>query len=72
MNSGVCDGGAEEGSGEVKAGDQPVVVYCQHGPRAVIAKFALRLAGHTDVRYLEGHMSGWEKTGLPLETAPPD
>ena len=53
-------------------GDRPVVVYCQHGPRAVIAKFALRLAGHTDVRYLDGHMSGWEKAGLPLETVSPD
>jgi rhodanese-related sulfurtransferase len=53
-------------------GDRPVVVYCQHGPRAVIAKFALRLAGHADVRYLDGHMSGWEHAGLPLETAPPD
>jgi rhodanese-related sulfurtransferase len=54
------------------ARDQPVVVYCQHGPRAVIAKFALRHAGFTDVRYLDGHMSGWEKAGLPLETASPD
>jgi rhodanese-related sulfurtransferase len=53
-------------------GDRPVVVYCQHGPRAVIARFALRQAGHTDVRYLDGHMSGWEHAGLPLETASPD
>jgi rhodanese-related sulfurtransferase len=52
--------------------DQPVVVYCQHGPRAVIARLALRQAGHADVRYLDGHMSGWEKAGLPLETASPD
>jgi rhodanese-related sulfurtransferase len=53
-------------------GDRPVVVYCQHGPRAVIAKFALRQAGHADVRYLDGHMSGWENAGLPLETGSPD
>jgi rhodanese-related sulfurtransferase len=53
-------------------GDRPVVVYCQHGPRAVIARFALRQAGHVDVRYLDGHMSGWEKAGLPQETASPD
>jgi rhodanese-related sulfurtransferase len=53
-------------------GDRPVVVYCQHGPRAVIAKFALRWAGYADVRYLDGHMSGWEDAGLPLETASPD
>ncbi|MGB7931285.1 MAG: rhodanese-like domain-containing protein [Gammaproteobacteria bacterium] len=54
------------------AGNQPVIVYCQHGPRAVIAKFALWQAGHTNVRYLIGHMSEWEKAGLPLETASPD
>jgi len=53
-------------------GDRPVIVYCQHGPRAVIAKFALRQAGHADVRYLDGHMSGWENAGLPLETGSPD
>jgi rhodanese-related sulfurtransferase len=54
------------------AGDRPVVVYCQHGPRAVIAGFALQRAGYADLRYLDGHMSGWEKAGLPLETAPAD
>jgi rhodanese-related sulfurtransferase len=54
------------------AGNQPVIVYCQHGPRAVIAKFALRQAGHTNVRHLIGHMNEWEKAGLPLETASPD
>ena len=53
-------------------GDQPVIVYCQHGPRAGIARFALQRAGYTDVRYLDGHMSAWEKAGLPLETAAPD
>jgi rhodanese-related sulfurtransferase len=52
--------------------DQPVIVYCQHGPRAGIARFALQRTGYTDVRYLDGHMSGWEQAGLPLETAPPD
>jgi len=33
---------------------------------------ALRQAGHADVRYLDGHMSGWENAGLPLETGSPD
>jgi rhodanese-related sulfurtransferase len=54
------------------SGDRPVVVYCQHGPRAVIARVALRWAGYADVRYLDGHMSGWENAGLPLETGSPD
>lgn len=56
----------------IAPGERPVVVYCQHGPRAGIAKFALRQAGYADVRYLDGHMNGWEKAGLPLETASPD
>ena len=46
--------------------DAPVVVYCAHGPRAGVAKLALRLAGFTDVRYLDGHMSGWKERGLPI------
>jgi rhodanese-related sulfurtransferase len=56
----------------IAPGERPVVVYCQHGPRAGIAKFALRQAGYADVRYLDGHMNGWEKAGLPLEMASPD
>jgi rhodanese-related sulfurtransferase len=51
--------------------EAPVVVYCQHGPRAGVAKLALRLAGFTDVRYLDGHMSGWEERGLPTEPQAP-
>jgi rhodanese-related sulfurtransferase len=48
--------------------DRPLVVYCQHGPRAVIAAIALRRAGYAEVRYLDGHMSGWERAGLPLDS----
>jgi len=47
--------------------ERPVVVYCEHGPRAGVARLALRLAGFTDVRYLDGHMSGWKRRGLPQE-----
>ena len=47
--------------------DEPVVVYCAHGPRAGFGKFALIRAGFTQVLYLDGHMSGWNKTGLPAE-----
>ena len=49
------------------AKDEPVVVYCAHGPRAGFGKFALKRAGYTQVLYLEGHMSGWYKTGLAVE-----
>ena len=49
------------------ARDEPVVVYCAHGPRAGVGKFALTRAGYTQVLYLDGHMSGWYKAGLAVE-----
>ena len=50
--------------------DELVVVYCAHGPRAGIGKAALWLEGFTQVRYLQGHMTGWYRAGLPVETSP--
>jgi rhodanese-related sulfurtransferase len=47
--------------------DRPVVLYCEHGPRAWIAGFALRRHGFTQVRYLAGHMSGWRRAGMPVQ-----
>ena len=49
--------------------DELVVVYCAHGPRAGIGKAALLLEGFTQIRYLQGHMTGWYKAGLPIETS---
>ena len=46
---------------------QPIVVYCELGPRAGVAKAALRLAGYTEVFYLEGHMRAWRESGLTVE-----
>jgi rhodanese-related sulfurtransferase len=46
--------------------EDPVVLYCEHGPRAGIAKFALWTLGYTNLVYLEGHMSGWKERGLPM------
>jgi len=48
-----------------------VVVYCEHGPRAGLAKAILEIAGFEGVVTLEGHMSGWKKAGLPQEHATP-
>ena len=45
---------------------QPIVVYCEHGPRAYIAAYGLRNAGFKQVYYLKGHMSQWRKDGLPI------
>jgi hydroxyacylglutathione hydrolase len=50
--------------------DDLVVVYCAHGPRAGIGKAALLLEGFTQVRYLQGHMSGWYQAELPVEISP--
>jgi len=51
--------------------DSPIVLYCEHGPRAGVAKAAFRLSGFEQVLYLDGHMSGWKKAGLPLEGSIP-
>ena len=54
---------------EVKAPlDAEVVVYCGHGPRAVVAKRALRRHGFTRIATLDGHFSGWRRDGLREET----
>lgn len=50
--------------------DAPVVVYCEHGPRATLARASLRSRGFTSILLLEGHMHGWREAGLPIESAP--
>lgn len=53
---------------EIKAKvDDPIVVYCEHGPRAWIGKFALWTVGFKNVGYLDGHMSGWKQRAMPME-----
>ena len=49
---------------------QPVVLYCEHGPRAGMARAQLWLAGVKPVAFLEGHMIAWKRDGLPVETGP--
>lgn len=50
-----------------KLGEGKIVVYCERGVRANIAKETLRKAGFTDILHLEGDMSGWRKRGLEVE-----
>ena len=47
--------------------DAEIVVYCRSGRRAAIAAGALREAGYTDVRMLEGHWLAWEAAGRSVE-----
>lgn len=46
-----------------------IVVHCQAGGRAAKAESILVESGYTDVRDLQGHMSGWVQHGLPVEPA---
>jgi rhodanese-related sulfurtransferase len=43
---------------------RPMVVYCEHGPRAVLAREILGFMGYTNVALLEGHMSAWRQQNL--------
>ena len=44
-----------------------LVVYCGHGPRALMAGRALRRKGFTRIQYLEGHFSRWRSVGFREE-----
>ncbi len=51
----------------VNSKDEPLVVYCAHGPRAGLAGFILKVAGYKNIHHLEGDMKGWLAEGLPVE-----
>lgn len=44
-----------------------LVVTCEMGPRARMARSLLNLYGYRHVTLLDGHMSEWRRSGLPLE-----
>ncbi|MGW8313245.1 MAG: rhodanese-like domain-containing protein [Desulfuromonadales bacterium] len=45
-----------------------IILTCEHGPRAQIARGLLRWRGYQNIELLEGHMSGWRRSGLPVKT----
>ena len=47
--------------------NDPVVLYCEHGPRSGIAGFTLKVLGYEQVYSLEGHMKDWRSDGYPVE-----
>ena len=47
--------------------DLEIVVYCEHGQRAWIAKKLLAARGYRNLSVLEGSLVGWKESGLPLE-----
>lgn len=44
-----------------------LVVTCELGPRAQIAKGLLEFYGYRNVALLAGQMAGWRQAGLPQE-----
>jgi rhodanese-related sulfurtransferase len=44
-----------------------LVVTCEHGPRAQLAKGLLGSLGYRKVELLDGHMSAWRHSGHPVE-----
>lgn len=44
-----------------------LVVTCEHGPRAQLAKGLLTLYGYRRVKLLDGHMAEWRLREHPLE-----
>lgn len=46
---------------------EQVILYCEHGPRAGIAKLAYSMAGFKNIRYVQGHMKAWRSAGLAME-----
>ena len=50
-----------------RAKDTEIVVYCEHGQRAWLAKKLLAARGYENTALLEGSLMDWKKAGLPLE-----
>jgi rhodanese-related sulfurtransferase len=48
--------------------EREVVVTCEHGQRAAVAKGLLSLYGFHNTEFLEGFLEAWKEAGLPLET----
>jgi rhodanese-related sulfurtransferase len=44
-----------------------MVIYCEHGQRAWIAKKFLAARDYRNTTLLAGHLKDWKKAGLPLE-----
>ncbi len=48
--------------------EEPVVIYCEHGPRAGVARAQLYFVSAQPVRFLDGHMTAWKRDALPVAT----
>lgn len=44
-----------------------VVLVCELGPRAQLARVLLKMRGYRNLDLLDGHMAGWRNADRPLE-----
>jgi len=51
----------------IKSKEAILVIVCEHGPRAQMAKMFLKFRGYKNLQLLEGHMSRWRSSGRPLQ-----
>ena len=54
---------------EASTGDKGalLVIVCEHGPRAKMARMLLKFRGYKNLQLLEGHMSHWRSSGRLLQ-----
>jgi hydroxyacylglutathione hydrolase len=43
--------------------DASIVITCEHGPRAQLARAFLKFRGYWRIELLDGHMAGWRRAG---------
>lgn len=43
-----------------------LVIICEHGPRAQLARIVLKLHGYKNIELLNGHMAQWRHSGRPV------
>jgi len=47
--------------------ESPLVLVCEHGPRAQMARVFLKFRGYKNVDLLEGHMACWRSVGRAMQ-----
>ncbi|MDH3454412.1 MAG: rhodanese-like domain-containing protein [Desulfuromonadales bacterium] len=44
-----------------------LIIICEHGPRAQLARVLLKLHGYKNLELLNGHMAHWRHAGRPVK-----
>lgn len=47
--------------------DHLLIIVCEHGPRAQLARLMLKLNGYKKLELLDGHMSRWRQSGRNVQ-----